>query len=203
MRWGCWTGGVKVRLHLELLCVGDDEPRAQMSEHLEDRSFVVYHVFFVEGLDLLLVDIHDDRLDAHLVNGVMVCVVRPHIQLLLLEFEEVSPFGITLDFRVDKVGIYDTVSVKVIVLGNNENFVLVENEQEISVPPPPPPPRSGREAACVVRELLFYVLDVVEVNIVHHRECHRVPFRPHLFGDGNLHLGEGARHRWARLAIQI
>ena len=81
---GVGPGGVKVRLHLELLRVGDGKPRSQLSENLEDHAFVVSHVFFVEGLDVLLVDICGNRLNAHQVNELLVDAVRPHSQLLIL-----------------------------------------------------------------------------------------------------------------------
>ena len=61
----------------------------------------------------------------------------------------------------------------------------------------PPYPQRGWEAACVVRKLLSHILDVVEVNLVHHYENNCVPFFLHLFRDGDLHLGKGDCHRWA------
>ena len=70
-----------------ILCVGDDKPLTQLSEHLEDRASVVSHVFFVEGLDVLLVDVQDDHIDAHLVNDLLVDVVIPNIKMLIMEFD--------------------------------------------------------------------------------------------------------------------
>ena len=70
-----------------ILCVGDDKPITQLSENLEDRASVVSHVFFVEGLDVLLVDVQDDHIDAHLVNDLLVDVVIPNIKMLIMEFD--------------------------------------------------------------------------------------------------------------------
>ena len=127
--WGVRPGGIKVLLHLDLLHVGDDKPRDQLSKNLEDHAFVLSHVFFVEGLDVLLVNVHDDCLDAHLVNDLLVDVLRSHSQPLLAELEVVFPFGIILDFRVDKIRLSDTAAVEVIFIGNDAHFVLVENKR--------------------------------------------------------------------------
>ena len=127
--WGVRPGGIKALLHLDLLHVGDDKPRDQLSKNLEYHAFVVSHVFFVEGLDVLLVNVHDDCLDAHLVNDLLVDVLRSHSQPLLAELEVVFPFGIILDFRVDKIRLSDTAAVEVIFIGNDAHFVLVENKR--------------------------------------------------------------------------
>ena len=81
----------------------------------------------MEGLDVLLVDVSDDCIDTHLVNDLLVGIVCPHSHIFLLEFEEVSSFGIILDIWVDKVGLSDTAAVEVVFLGGDVNFVLVNN----------------------------------------------------------------------------
>ena len=107
----------------------NNEPRAQLNEHMEGREFVVSHVFFVDGLDVFLIDVCGNLHNANLVNNLLVNVVFPNGQMLLLEFEEVSPFGIILDRQVDKVGISNTALVEVILLDDDAHFVLVKNER--------------------------------------------------------------------------
>ena len=107
-----------------------------MRENLEDCAFVLSHVFFVEGLDVLLIDVRDNFIDAHLVNKLMVDVVRPHGQMLLLDFEEVPPFGIILDRRVDKVGLSYMDTVEVIFLAMMHIFSGQERSGDIHAPLP-------------------------------------------------------------------
>ena len=81
----------------------------------------------MEVLDVLLVDVSDDCIDTHLVNDLLVGIVCQNGHIFILVFEEVSSFGIILDIWVDKVGLSDTAAVEVVFLGDDMNFVLVDN----------------------------------------------------------------------------
>ena len=85
---------------------------------------VVTHIFLMEGIDVLFVNISDDRIDANLADKPLVYKSLPHGQLLLLKLEEVSALCICHDFRVDNFGIFDATAFEVVVVGNNSHLVL-------------------------------------------------------------------------------
>ena len=91
----------------------------------------------MEGLNVLFVNIRDDRLDSNLSIDVLVDEARPHGQILLLKLDEVSALCICCDFRVDELGIFDATAVEVVLVGDNQHLVLDEYEREIPTPPTP------------------------------------------------------------------
>ena len=141
---GVGPGGLKLGSRIYLLCVGYGKPPAQLGDHFEDRSLVVPHVFLVELLDVLFIDVRDDLLDADLADNLMVDKACPHGQMLLLKLEEVSALRICRDLRVDEFGIFDAAAFKVAVVGDDPHLVLDEYKREIPVVSPP---RCGREEA--------------------------------------------------------
>ena len=84
---GVRPGGLKVCLHLDLLCIHYREPCAQLGEHFQDGTLVVPHVFLMQGFYVLLVNVCDDCLNDDLVDDLLVEKVRPQEHLLLLKLE--------------------------------------------------------------------------------------------------------------------
>ena len=87
---GVGPGLLKVVNNLDLILVGDGEPRAQLGKNFEGRLLVAPHVFLVEGIDVMLVNVCDNCLDIDLADDLLVYETRPHGHLLLLKFDEVS-----------------------------------------------------------------------------------------------------------------
>ena len=108
-----------------------------MGEHLQDGSLAVPNVFLMEGLNVLFVDVCENRLDSDLDVNILVDESRLQGQLPLLKLEEVSSLCVCRDHRVDKFGIVDATEVKVFVVRNDPRLVLVEYERDIPMTPPP------------------------------------------------------------------
>ena len=100
---------------------------------------VAPQVLFIEGLNILFVDVQEDRLDADLADNLLVDEARPQGQIILLKLEEVSALRIYRDLRVDKFGFVDATASKVVIVRDNPHLVLDEYERVL----PPPPPQSG------------------------------------------------------------
>ena len=91
----------------------------------------------MEGINVLFVDVCDNRLDAELADDLLVDKAFPQCQLILLNLEEVSVLCVCCDLWVYEFGLVDATAAKLVVVCDNPHLVLAEYEQEIPMVPPP------------------------------------------------------------------
>ena len=102
--------------------------------------------------------------------------------LVLLDSEELAPFGVVLDYWVEELRLGDTLAVEVVVTGGKLHLGLAKEEQE---EPVLAIPFGCREMAHEGRELLDEVSHRVEGSLPHNCVDHVVFHTPsHHLGDG-------------------
>ena len=83
----------------------------------------------MEGINVLFVDVCDNRLDAELADDLLVDKAFPQCQLILLNLEEISALFVCFYLWVYEFGLVDATAVKVVVVRDNPHLVLAEYER--------------------------------------------------------------------------